>query len=235
MKYVTETWNSPSLGADVVVRIYGTGGTPVLFFNSLCDAADTDAEFLESIAFQIDNRLNMVITLEKPDYRLIFDETEDPRRRLIEFLHVESFVIDELIPRIKKLAGNDFIIVAGAGHGGYLALNMLLRHPSKFDKCISIGGKYDMRPHFDGAADEDFYYNNPIEYLPHLSDEFYLADLRKTDIRIATYPGDDFYEDAESISDFLDNRGISHQFDVFHDHSESDYETHKKLFANHIP
>lgn len=235
MNYATESWNSPSLGADVVVRVYGTGGTPVLFFNSLCDASDKDSMFLESISFQLENGLNMVFTLEKPDYKVIFDEGEDPRRRLIEFLHLESFVIDELIPRIKKLSGNEFIIVAGAGHGGYLALNMLLRHPSKFDKCISIGGKYDMRPHFDGSVDEDYYYNNPVEYLPHLSDEFYLNDLRKTDIRIATYPGDDHFDDAETISDYLDNRGISHQFDVCHEGLSSDFETQKKLFSNHIP
>ena len=60
MNYATESWNSPSLGADVVVRVYGTGGTPVLFFNSLCDASDKDSMFLESISFQLENGLNMV-------------------------------------------------------------------------------------------------------------------------------------------------------------------------------
>lgn len=235
MNYKTETWNSPSLGGDAVVRIYGNGGTPVIFFNTLCDATDTDSSFLSCISFQLENSLNMVFTLEQPDYRLIFDEKEDPRRRLIEYLHLESFVTDELIPKAQRISGNDFIIIAGVGMGGYLAANLMLRHPSQFGKAISIGGKYDMRPHFDGAADEDFYYNNPIEYLPHLSDEFYLNDLRKMDIRIATYPSDDHFQDAETISDYLDNRGIGHQFDVCHEGLSSDFETQKKLFANHIP
>lgn len=235
MNYTTETWNSPSLGGDAVVRVYGNSGTPVIFFNSLCDASDTDSNFLESITFQIENGLNVVFTVEQPDYRLIFDEQADPRRRLIEYLHLESFVTDELIPKVRLLTGNNFVILAGVGHGGYLASNMMLRHPSKFGKAISIGGKYDMRPHFDGSVDEDFYYNNPIEYLPHLSDEFYLKDLRDMDIRIATFSGDEHFQQAETLSEYLDNRGISHQFDVFHEAAGSAFETQKKLFANHIP
>ncbi|AXJ01347.1 Esterase/lipase superfamily enzyme [Cyclonatronum proteinivorum] len=235
MECITEKWNSPSLGGEAVIRIYGNSGTPVLFFNTLCDASDADGQFLSSIAYQIENDYNIVFTLESPDYKLIFDTEQDPRKRLVEYLHLESFVIDELIPRILKKTGKPFIISAGVGAGGYLVTNMLLRHPSKFNKCIAIGGIYDMRPHFDGSVDEDYYYNNPIEYLPHLSDEFYLDDIRKTDIRIATYPGDDHYEEAEALSDYFDHRNVPHQFDVCHEGLSTDLETQKKLFSNHIP
>ncbi len=235
MKKDKKTWSSPSMGSKVKVNTYGHAGTPVLFFNSDCDKTKTDEKFLESVQFQIEEGMNMVFTLEKPDYKIIFDEKMDPNKRLLHYLHIESFVIDELVPRMCKETGRDFVILSGVGDGGFLAANMLLKHPSKFQKCIVVCARYDMRPWFDGSEDEDFYYNNPIEFLPHLNDEFFLTDLRKSDFRLISHVNDPMLEQADRISDFLYNKQIDHVLDIWGAERELDTDTLKEMYAKHIP
>ncbi len=235
MKKDSRAWNSPSMGEKVKVNTYGTSGTPILFFNSDCDKTGNDLKFLDSIRFQLDEGLNMAFTVQKPDYKLIFDESVDPRKRLIHYLHLESFIIDEVVPRMISETGRDFIIVSGVGDGGYLAINMMLKHPTKFHKCITVCGKYDMRPWFDGSEDEDFYYNNPIEFLPNLTDETFLSGLRGSDIRLITHIDDPNTEQADTISDFLHSRQVDHVLDVWGSERSFDAETLKEMYAKHIP
>ncbi len=235
MKVSVKEWNSPSLGKKVKVHVYGTSGTPLLFFNSVCDETGADKEFLKALEYQITNGLNLVYTIQKPDYKTIFDKSVSAKSRLIHYLHIEGFVIDELIPKIKKESSNDFVMIAGIGDGAYLASNMMLRHPSHFNKCISICGVYDMRPDFDGSVLEDFYYNNPVEYLPNLTDEYYLNEIRNTDMRLISHNDDENFGQTELLSEYLYNKDISHILDVWGNEEPIGQSTFQKMFAKHIP
>ncbi|MCH8556187.1 MAG: hypothetical protein LAT84_00125 [Balneolia bacterium] len=235
MKVSVKQWRSPSLGEQAKVHVYGTSGTPVLFFNAACDETGADKEFLKSLEYQIDNGLNMVYTLQQPEYKTIFDATVAPKSRLIHYLHIEGFVIDELIPKMQKDSSNDYIMVAGVRDGAFLATNMMLKHPSLFKKCISVCGVYDMRPDFDGSVLEDFYYNNPIEYLPNLTDEYYLNDIRSTDIRLVSHNDDENLSQAELFSEFLHHKDIPHSLDLWGDDEPIGQAVFQKMIAKHIP
>jgi len=235
MQVKTQEWNSPSLGKKVKVQVYGTGGTPILFFNTQCDKTGEDEEFLHSIEFQIENGLNLVYTLQKPDYKSVFDKSLDSKKRLINYLHIESFVVDELVPKIQKESSNDFLIISGVGNGAYLAMNMMLKHPRKFNKCLTLCGNYDMRPDFDGAQLEDFYYNNPVEYLPNLTDDYYLNELRQRDIRILSHSNAESLDQSELLSGYFDIKDIAHQLEIWGDDTPLELSTFKRMFANHIP
>ena len=57
----------------------------------------------------------------------------------------------------------------GASLGAYHAANTLLKHPDVVKRCFALSGVYDMKRFMDGAYDDNFYFNNPVDYLANLS------------------------------------------------------------------
>jgi esterase/lipase superfamily enzyme len=66
----------------------------------------------------------------------------------------------------------------------------------------------------DGAYDDNFYFNNPVDYLSNLSDPSALAALASCEIHIATGTGP-WEQSGESyrLSGILQSRGIRHHLD----------------------
>jgi esterase/lipase superfamily enzyme len=57
---------------------------------------------------------------------------------------------------------------------------------------------YDLRSFMDGHYDDNFYFNNPVDYVANLSDPWYLDELARDDIRLVTGCGP--FEDSRSWS-----------------------------------
>lgn len=228
-------WQSPSLGSEAQAHIYGYAGTPIIFFNHQGGSLASDDASLQMLSYQIENGLNIVCTLAVPDYSRIFDENLSPAARLVEYLRIEGLVVDELIPRVGREYTDHFFIAAGIGHGGYLATNMVLKYPEKFGKLISVCGRYDMRPGFDGQQTEAFYYNNPVEFLPHLNEEAILAQMRRLDIRLVSHQQHPDNEQAERISGFLGYKDVEHDTDTWAGDTELNEQTYARMFAKHVP
>ena len=54
--------------------------------------------------------------------------------------------------------------------GAYHAANSLFKHPDVIKRCFAMSGVYDLRNFMDGMYDDNFYFNNPVDYLQELSD-----------------------------------------------------------------
>jgi esterase/lipase superfamily enzyme len=66
----------------------------------------------------------------------------------------------------------------------------------------------------DGDYDDNFYFNNPVDYMANLGDPWYLDHLSASDIRLVTGSGP--WEDSGPtyrLSDVLRSRGITHSVD----------------------
>jgi esterase/lipase superfamily enzyme len=66
----------------------------------------------------------------------------------------------------------------------------------------------------DGDYDDNFYFNNPVDYVASLSDPWYLEQLAQDDIRLVTGCGP--WEDPRpsyQLSGVLWSRGIRHSVD----------------------
>lgn len=235
MKKNTLKWQSPSLGSQAGAQVYGYAGTPIIFFNHDCAKLSSDDATLAALSYQIENGLNIVCTLSAPDFDRIFDESLSPEGRLVEYLRIEGLVIDELIPRISREYTHHFFIAAGIGNGGYMAANMVLKYPEKFGKLISVCARYDMRPAFDGQKSDDFYYNNPVEFLPHLNEEAILTELGRVDIRLLSHHGHPNNQQTERISSFLENKDIEHETDFWAAEAELNDETYAQMLLKHVP
>ena len=235
MEKSTLKWHSPSLGSQAQAHIYGYAGTPIIFFNHDCAKLSSDDAALKGLSYQIEHGLNIICTLAAPDFDRVFDDALHPSARLVEYLRIEGLVIDELIPRIGREYSDHFFIAAGIGNGGYLAANMALKYPEKFGKLISVCARYDMRPAFDGQQSEDFYYNNPVEFLPHLNDEAILKELHRLDMRLLSHQAHPDYEQTERLSSFLEYKDIAHETDTWAAETDLNDETYAQMLAKHVP
>ena len=77
----------------------------------------------------------------------------------------------------------------GASLGAFHAANTLFKYPDVVKRCFALSGVYDMKRFMDGAYDDNFYFNNPVDYLSNASDPWLLGNLATCDIHIATGSG----------------------------------------------
>ena len=102
----------------------------------------------------------------------------------------------------------------GASLGAYHAANTLFKYPDIVKRCYALSGVYDMRRFMDGVYDENFYFNNPVDYLANLSDPWTFDNLTSCDIHIATGTGPwEKPDEAYRLSGILASRGIRHHLD----------------------
>src|SRR5256885_1458935 len=93
------------------------------------------------------------------------------------------------------------------------ALAPFLRQPDDY-RCYALSGVYDMRDSMDGMYDDNFYFNNPVDYMANQNDPWFLHQLASCDIHLATgcgpweVPGPTY-----RMSEVLKSRGIAHHLD----------------------
>ncbi len=231
------TWQSPSLGRKASVIVYGTEGTPMLAFPG-DSAAITDWKeqgLLEALSYQIENGHNRIICVESIDRESFFNTEVEPRTRINRYRQYEGYIIDEVLPFVRKLTGDLFIMAAGVHMGGYHALNLLLKYPGKIQKVISIGGRFQLRHFMGDYFDDNVYFNNPLEYLPNLDDESILEEIRNTDIRLVVTPDDPYIELNYMMSDILRSKSIDHIFDYWIETGTNPREIWGDILQRHVP
>ncbi len=237
MKKKIHTWQSPSLGREISLTIYGSEGTPLLAFPG--DAGNrTDWEdrgLIKALSFQIENGHNRIYCVDSMDSESFFNTKVHPRIRINRHRQYESYVIDEVLPFIRKQTGDLFVMAAGMQMGGYHALNLLLKYPTQIQKVISIGGCFQIRPFMDDYFDDNVYYNNPLEYLPNLDDHNLLEDIKITDIRLVATPDDPNLDLNYLISDILRSKSIEHIFDYWIETGDDRWEIWGDILQRHVP
>jgi esterase/lipase superfamily enzyme len=73
---------------------------------------------------------------------------------------------------------------------------------------------YDIRRFMDDDYDDNFYFNNPVDYMSSLSDPWYFHHLHQCDIRLVTGHGP--FEDSGPtyrLAEVLRAKGIPHSVD----------------------
>jgi esterase/lipase superfamily enzyme len=128
----------------------------------------------------------------------------------------DEYVADEVCPFIRSHCRSFDVPIwtMGASLGAYHAANTLFKHPNVVKRCFALSGVYDMKRFMDGAYDDNFYFNNPVDYLASVSDPAILGELTTCDIHIATGTGP-WEQSGESyrLSQVLEGRGIRHHLD----------------------
>ncbi|MDX1671890.1 MAG: hypothetical protein R3211_06075, partial [Balneolaceae bacterium] len=96
----SKSWQSPSLGRDMELLVYGDTGTPVLALptrGGSCSQWEEEG-MIDTLTDQIENGFNQVYCIDSVDDESFFNEKIKPSRRLMRQQQYESYVVDEVVP-----------------------------------------------------------------------------------------------------------------------------------------
>ncbi|WP_031529100.1 esterase family protein [Dyadobacter crusticola] len=218
-----QKWFSPVLDREMEMLVFGTGGTPVIFFPTR--AAHfydlEDWKIIDAMGERINAGEIQVFCVDSIDQESFYSE-KPPRDRILRHLQYERYILNEVVPFIRSKNRSKQLTVAGCSLGAYHAVNIGLKHPTVFTKIVGMSGRYDLTRSleffadlFDGYVDEDIYFNMPNHFVPGIRDPKLLKQLRKLDLTIVIGKEDAFLADNEQLSASLNAIGVPHQLIIW--------------------
>jgi esterase/lipase superfamily enzyme len=84
----------------------------------------------------------------------------------------DRWLAEELVPWIRTDCGgtDQRIAAVGSSLGAYQAFNVTCKHPESFDLMIGMSGTYQMERRMAGSWNEDWYFNDPLQFVPNLDE-----------------------------------------------------------------
>ena len=185
-------WHSWNLGWEMGVTVYGHYGSPLLFFpTSLGDEWEQDGQgMIRTLTPFIDGGRIKVFCVRSATREGLYNKQSHPFHRSWVLRNYDAYIRQEVIPFIHHHChGLPPVAVMGASLGAFHAANTILKYPDAVKRCFALSGVYDMRDSMSGMYDDNFYFNNPVDYVPNLSDPWTYVNLATCDIHIATGNG----------------------------------------------
>jgi esterase/lipase superfamily enzyme len=218
MRVEQHHWYTGRLGREMGVRVYGHFGYPLLVFpTSGGDEREYEGQgMIDALGHHIEAGRVKVFCINSVNNESWYDKEIHPRQRSFLQAKYDEYVAAEVFPFIRTHCSTADIAITttGSSFGAYHAANTLLKHPDVVRRCLAMSGIYDVRRYMDGDADENFYFNNPVDYMANLSDPWYLHHLRQCDIRLITGTGPwEHPEWTYQLSDVLNRAGVPHSVD----------------------
>jgi esterase/lipase superfamily enzyme len=210
-------WYSHRVGRHMNINVYGHYGLPLVAFpTSAGDEREWPSNMVETLAPWIDDGRMKLFCVNAVNNESWYNKQAHPRHRSWLQSQYDAYMAAEVAPFIYNHCRTDNIVITttGASFGAYHAANTVLKHPNLYQRCIAMSGVYDVRKFMDGDYDDNLYYNNPVDYVPGLSDPWYLHMLHHCEIRLTTGTG--AWEDSGPtyrFSEVLQGRGIPHYVD----------------------
>ncbi len=205
--------------------VFGHSGEPVIFFPTRT-ARFYDYEnwrIVEALSAKTANGEMQLFCVDSVDIESFYSPVY-PAERIKRHQQYEQYILDEVIPFIKKNNNHASLTAAGCSLGGYHAVNIAFRHPQLFSKVVGMSARYDLTLStpsfanlFDGYFDENIYFNMPGMFIPNLNDEDILRNLKKMDIIIVIGREDPFFENNLHLVSALTAKNITPSFYVWNE------------------
>ena len=210
--------HSPRLGREMGIVVYGHWGPPLLAFpTSGGDEWEHEKQgMIGALADLIDAGRVKIFTVNSLNSESFYNKDAHPFHRSYVQSQFDGYIREELVPFVRAHCHSPDIAIStmGASFGAYHAANTLFKHPDVVKRCFALSGIYDLKQFMDGTYDDNFYFNNPVDYLSTLSDASILGQLASCDIHIATGSGPwEHSAFSYHLSRILANRGIPHHLD----------------------
>ncbi|MBK7869676.1 MAG: esterase family protein [Saprospiraceae bacterium] len=232
-------WHSPSLNKHMEIVMYGHYGFSLLLLPTAA------ADYLEYERFHLINSISKYINEGKVKVFSInsinneswLNNQMHPRHKAIRHQQFNEYVFNEVVPFIKNMTSQDTsIILSGASLGALHSANLFFRRPDLFGGVIAMSGNYDLSTYTKGYHDQDVYFNSPMQYLPNMSDDYWLSHMRNNK-RIHILTGSGNYETPEAsrnFSNILNAKGIPHELDVWGHDMPHDWPTWRAMLPYYL-
>ncbi len=213
---------SERLYQEMPLVAYGHYGPPVLLLpTAAADFLEYERFYLiDSVKWFLENGKVKLYSINSVNRLALLNDGASPQEKLAWLKRYDGYVTEEVLPLIRRDCHNSgaLPIVVGISLGAYLAGNLFFRHPDLFGGAILLSGSYDIRDYLNGYYDDEVYFNNPVDYLPNLNDDYYLPILQHGGRTIIIYTGQGAYEAPErsrQLSAILYSKGIPHWLDIW--------------------
>lgn len=229
-------WWSSRLERDMELLIFGHSGTPLLVFPSSMGRFYEWEDFgmVDRLREPIENGQNQLFCVDSVDAESFYNHAVAPFVRIMRYRQYESYILQEVIPFIHHRAHQNFIIASGASFGAYHAANLVFKYPGLFGKLIAMSGSYDLKPFFAGFYDENVYFNNPVDYLPGITDHDYLEAIRRNHLIFTTGDHDMCRDAAYRIYEILQQKSIPATLDVWQNGTGHDWPWWREMIRKHL-
>lgn len=195
--------------------VFGHAGYPVILFPTSLGRYYQNKDFglIQSAAHLLDAGQVKIYCPDGLDAQSWYNKDIAPADRVKTHLAYERVILHDVVPHAQRETGQARVGMAGASFGGYHAVNFTLRHPDVTGSCLSLCGSFDIRSFLDGYYDDNAYFNNPVDYLPNLTDPWFLEHLRRCRIVLGTGDRDMCRDRNLHLSSLLHAKGIPHTLD----------------------
>ena len=210
-------WYSQRLERHMELLVFGHAGTPLLVFPTSRGRffEYENSGMIQALAPKIDSGALRIFCVDSVDGESWYNRAIHPHERVLRHIAYENYVLFEVVPLMKGASGTAQITTTGCSLGAYHAFNFGMRHPDVVNASVAMSGSFDMKGFMDGYYDNDFYFNNPVDYLPNMNDSWFLDRYRQMRIILAAGDWDICLGENYRIADILGRKGIPHWLDVW--------------------
>ncbi len=211
-------WHSPALGRDMEMLVFGHGGPPLIVFPSSMGAffEYEDRGMINALRPKIERGELQVICVDSVDSESWYNKSIHPADRLHRHNAFDAYLAIEVAPFIRDRTSWPQFATTGCSFGGYHAVNYALRHPDQVTYAVSMSGAFDIPSRFlNGFHNTDAYLNSPLEYLPSLSDPWFLERIRRNYYVLAVGNHDPLFDNNVKMAHALGSKGIPHNLEVW--------------------
>ncbi|MHC9540835.1 MAG: alpha/beta hydrolase-fold protein [Vulcanimicrobiota bacterium] len=211
-------WYSHRVGRNMGVLRYGHWGPPMIYFPT-CGGSHGEFDYYrlqDDLWWFIENGKIQIFCVDSTNNSTWYNPWLHPADRVRGYLAYESYMLEEVIPLVRNLSRNDHIGCTGFSLGGFTSFNMACKYPHIFKFAMSCGGVFDTSDFLEGYHDMNVYFNNPVEYLSNMNDNYYL-DMYRNNTRLILMGGghDKFVDSTYQMHDILSRRGIPHHYEIW--------------------
>jgi esterase/lipase superfamily enzyme len=228
-------WYSPILHRDMELALYGHAGARVFVFP--CSRGKywdwEDRGVVAALGHHLHNGWVQLYCLDSVDgesWYAYHRPRGDRMRRNTEYY---EYILNEVYPLSRHKNSSPFTIVTGASMGGYHAINFALRYPQCVGRVIDMSGLCDMKRFMEGGYDSEFYYHNPVDYLPNENDHHRIELMKRMDIIFSIGRDDPALESNKRLSGQLWAKGIGNALRIW-DGFAHDWPWWQKMILNYI-
>ena len=215
--------------------VFGNTGFPVIVFPTSRARYYQAKDFglINAATNLIDSGKIKIYCPDSIDNDSWYNKNIHPAERVKNQITYEEVILNDVIEFAFQDTGFDKVALAGCSFGGYHSSNIAFRHPDKVGYLFTMGGASNIKRFLDGYYDDNCYFNNPPDYLPNLSDEWYLYRIKKMGIILGTGDSDMCLDENKILSDILNKKHIPHCLDL-RKNTGHDWNWWKEMFVDYL-
>jgi len=227
---------SDHLSQEMTLRVYGSGGKPIVVFPTLKGRYFDFENFdmVNSVEDLIEKGEVILITVDSVDEQSLANEEVSPARRILRHEEYDQYIIKEVVPLVQKeIAPRRKMFTTGCDLGGFHAANTFFRYPDIFNGTISLSGLFGLQKFLGGFLNSSVYFHSPLRLLPNLTDDWYLEKFRQSQIVVCVGQGkweEGPLANAHALEQVLNKKEIPAWFDYWGMDVDHDWVWWRKQF-----